>query len=246
MYKKLTLQDHLSSEAADHIKALIRGQKLKAGDKLPNEMQLAELFGVSRPTVREAVKSLVSQNVVEIVRGKGTFVRKNPGIASDPLGLDFLPERDLPLSLMEARRILEPEVARLAAERADGSDVEQLEALLERMRGTLTDDERWVDVELEFHGGIARATKNPVIMRIMPVIVEAIVKTLRYAPRSTEDHRKAFREHCLIFKTIRQNDSQGAFRAMRAHMAASYKRTVAIGSGKKKHKTTRANTRIGS
>ncbi len=245
MYKKLTLQDHLSSEAADHIKALIRGQKLKAGDKLPNEMQLAELFGVSRPTVREAVKSLVSQNVVEIARGKGTFVRKNPGVSSDPLGLGFLPDRDLPLSLMEARRILEPEVARLAAERADGSDVEQLEALLERMRDTMTNDERWVDVELEFHGGIARATKNPVIMRIMPVIVEAIVKTLRYAPRTTDDHRKAFREHSLIFKTIKENDPSGAFRAMRAHMAASFKRTVSRGSPRKVRKPPRTDTRTG-
>ncbi len=232
MYKKLTTQSHLSREAANHIKALIRGQKLKAGDKLPNEMQLAELFGVSRPTVREAVKSLVSQNIVEIVRGKGTFVMKNPGVANDPLGLDFLPERDLPLSLMEARRILEPEVARLAAERAVKGDVERLEALLEKMAGIMTRDERWVDVELEFHGSIARATRNPVIMRIMPVIVEAIVKTLRYAPRTIEDHRKAFREHSQILKAIREKNPEMAFRAMRAHMEASYKRTVSIGSGK--------------
>ncbi len=71
MYKKLSRENRLSYEVADHIKALIKSEKLKAGDKLPNEMQLAELFGVSRPTVREAVKSLVSRNIIRIERGKG-------------------------------------------------------------------------------------------------------------------------------------------------------------------------------
>ena len=232
MYKKLGNQSHLSNEAAEHIKALIRSEKLKAGDKLPNEMQLAELFGVSRPTVREAVKSLMSQNIVVIVRGKGTFVAENPGISSDPLGLDFVSDRDLPLSLIEARRILEPDVARLAAERAKAEDIRRLEGLLDEMKQSMTRDAIWVDIELEFHGSIARATQNPVIMRIVPVIVEAIVKSLRYAPRTAEDHRKAFREHSTILKAIRDKKPDIAFRAMQRHMDASYKRTVAIGSSK--------------
>jgi GntR family transcriptional repressor for pyruvate dehydrogenase complex len=230
MYKKLGNQSQLSREAADHIKELISSEKLKAGDKLPNEMQLAELFGVSRPTVREAVKGLMSENLVVIVRGKGTFVAKNPGVASDPLGLRYMADRNLPLSLIEARRIIEPEVARLAAKRAQAADIRRLEALLKRMEGIVTRDAQWVEVELEFHGGIARATQNPVIMRIVPVVVEAIVKTLRYAPRTVEDHRKAFREHSAIFAAIRDRSPQKAFLAMSRHLAASYRRTVTRGS----------------
>jgi GntR family transcriptional repressor for pyruvate dehydrogenase complex len=231
MYKKLGSQSQLSREAANHIKELIRSEKLKAGDKLPNEMQLAELFGVSRPTVREAVKGLMSENLVEIVRGKGTFVAQNPGVASDPLGLRYMADRNLPFSLIEARRILEPEVARLAAKRAQEGDVQRLEAQLRKMEGIVTRDARWVEVELEFHRSIARATQNPVIMRIVPVIVEAIVKTLRYAPRTAEDHRKAFREHSAILAAIRDRSPVAAFQAMHRHLAASYRRTVTRGIG---------------
>lgn len=233
MYKKLSNQSRLSHEAADHIKALIRSDKLKAGDKLPNEMQLAQSFGVSRPTVREAVKTLVSQNIIEIVRGKGTFVAQNPGISSDPLGLDFVADRDLPLSLIEVRRIVEPEVARLAARRAKAADVQKLEKLVAEMKEIVTHDATWVRVEQEFHSGIAKATQNPVIMRLVPVIVEAIVKTLRYAPRTSEDHRQAFREHSTILVAIREKSPEKAFLAMRQHLEASYRRTISIGSEKR-------------
>jgi DNA-binding FadR family transcriptional regulator len=233
MYKKLNKQSRLSHEAASHIKALIKSEKLKAGDKLPNEMQLAGLFGISRPTVREAVKSLVSQNIIEIVRGKGTFVAHNPGVSSDPLGLDFVADRDLPFSLIEARQILEPEVARLAAGRAQAADIETLERLIQKMEGIVTRDATWVSVESEFHACIAKATRNPVIMRIVPVIVEAIVKTLRYAPRTSEDHRAALREHTRILEAIREKNPDEAYQAMRLHLEAGYRRTLAIGSEKR-------------
>lgn len=233
MYKKLSNHNRLSLEAADHIKTLVRSEKLKAGDKLPNEMQLAESFGVSRPTVREAVKSLVSQNIIEIIRGKGTFVAQNPGVSSDPLGLDFVVDPDLSLFLIEARKILEPEVARLAAQRAQESDIQRLERLIAEMDGIVTRDATWVKVEQEFHSSIARATQNPVIMRLVPVIVEAIAKTLRYAPRTSEDHRQAFQEHSTILAAIREKNPVKAFQAMRQHLEASYRRTITIGSAKR-------------
>jgi DNA-binding FadR family transcriptional regulator len=233
MYKKLSSRSKLSHEAANHIKALIRSEKLKAGDKLPNEMQLAKSFGVSRPTVREAVQSLMSQNIIEIVRGKGTFVAQNTGVSRDPLGLDFLADRDLPFSLIEARRLIEPGVARLAAQRVQAADLQRLERLLAEMKGIVTRDANWVRVEQEFHSSIARATQNPVIMRIVPVIVEAIVKSLRYAPRSPEDHRQAFREHSAILAAIREKSPEKAFQAMRQHLEASYRRTIRVGSEKK-------------
>jgi GntR family transcriptional repressor for pyruvate dehydrogenase complex len=231
VYKKLGSRSRLSHEAANHIKALIRSEKLKAGDKLPNELQLAKSFGVSRPTVREAVQSLMSQNIIEIVRGKGTFVAHNTGVTRDPLGLDFLADRDLPFSLIEARRLIEPGVAGLAAQRARAADIQKLERLVAEMEGIVTRDATWVRVEQEFHSGIARATRNPVIMRIVPVIVEAIVKSLRYAPCTPEDHRQAFREHAAILAAIREKSQAKALRAMRQHLEASYRRTISIGSG---------------
>lgn len=227
MYRRIPNERRLSLEVANRIKELIRKEKLKPGDKLPNEMQLAELFGVSRPTVREAVKSLVSQNIIEIQRGKGTFVSQTPGIASDPLGLDFLVGEDLHLSLIEVRHLIEPGVARLAAERGTPADVDRIGQYLQEMQQIVDRHEVGMGTELEFHRSIAEATENPVIMRLVPIIMDSIIKTYRDAPRTSEDHRQALSEHTEIFNAIKSRDKDGAYGAMERHLQESYRRTLA-------------------
>lgn len=226
MYRRIPNEQRLSLEVANRIKELIRKEKLKPGDKLPNEMQLAKLFGVSRPTVREAVKSLVSQNIIEIRRGKGTFVSKTPGIASDPLGLDFVVGEDLHLSLIEVRLLIEPGVARLAAERGTPADIDRIGEYLQEMGNNVDRHEVGMGTELEFHRSIAEATENPVIMRLVPIIMDAIIKTYRDAPRTSEDHRQALIEHTAIFSSIKMRDKDGAYMAMQKHLEKSYRRTL--------------------
>jgi GntR family transcriptional repressor for pyruvate dehydrogenase complex len=226
MYQRLANDRRLSLEVADRIKELIRKEKLKPGDKLPNEMQLAELFGVSRPTVREAVKSLVSQNIIGIQRGKGTFVSETPGIASDPLGLDFLVVEDLHLSLIEVRLLIEPGVARLAAERGTPADINRIGEYLQEMKKIVDRHEVGMGTELEFHRSIAEATENPVIMRLVPIIMDSIVKTYRDAPRTSEDHGQALLEHTEIFNAIKNRDKGQAYAAMERHLQNSYRRTL--------------------
>jgi DNA-binding FadR family transcriptional regulator len=226
MYRRIPNERRLSLEVANRIKDLIRKEKLKPGDKLPNEMQLAELFGVSRPTVREAVKSLVSQNIIEIQRGKGTFVSQTPGIASDPLGLDFLVVEDLHLSLIEVRLLVEPGVARLAAERGTPSDIDRIGEYLQEMKKIVDRHQVGMGTELEFHRSIAEATENPVIMRLVPIIMDSIIKTYRDAPRTSEDHRQALLEHTEIFNAIKNRDKGEAYAAMERHLQKSYRRTI--------------------
>lgn len=226
MYRRIPNERHLTFEVANRIKELIRKEKLKPGNKLPNEMQLADLFGVSRPTVREAVKSLVSQNIIEIQRGKGTFVSKTPGIASDPLGLDFVVGEDLHLSLIEVRLLIEPGVARLAAERGTPADIDRIAEYLNEMKNIVDRHEVGMGTELEFHRSIAEATENPVIMRLVPIIMDSIIKTYRDAPRTSEDHRQALAEHTEIFNAIRSRDRGEAYAAMERHLQNSYRRTI--------------------
>jgi DNA-binding FadR family transcriptional regulator len=226
MYRKIKYQSRLSHEVANQIKELIRKEKLRPGNKLPNEMQLAELFGVSRPTIREAVKSLVSQNIIEILRGKGTFVSETPGIASDPLGLDFLIDDNLHLALIEVRLLIEPGVARLAAERGTPADIGRIGGYIQEMEDIVGRHEVGMGTELEFHRSIAEATENPVIMRIVPIILDAIIKTYRDAPRTSEDHRQALLEHTAVFTAISDHDKEGAYSAMRLHLENSYRRTL--------------------
>lgn len=226
MYTKLVPERQRSQEVATQIRELIRSEKLKPGDKLPNEMELTHLFSVSRPTIREAVKSLVSQNIIEIHRGKGTYVSQNPGIVADPLGLDFVLTPNLRLSLIEARLIIEPGVARLATRNGDEEDINRIGMFIHRMEEIVQQHRVDMNIELDFHRSIAEATKNPVIMRVVPIIVDSITRTYRDAPRTSEDHRHALEEHKLIYEAIRAGNPEGAFSAMQHHLEMSYQRTL--------------------
>jgi len=134
MYVNLSSKKQRSQEVASHIKELIRDEKLKPGEKLPNELELCSLFSVSRPTIREAVKILISQGIIEIRRGKGTYVTEVPGIAQDPLGLDFITTPNLRLDIIEARLLIEPGAARLAAQKADSSDIAKIAASVKAIK----------------------------------------------------------------------------------------------------------------
>jgi len=227
MYTNLSTEKQRSQEVASHIKELIRDKKLKPGEKLPNELELCALFSVSRPTVREAVKALVSQGIIEIRRGKGTYVSQEPGIAEDPLGLDFITTPNLRLTLIEARLIIEPGAARLAAQKADDNDIAKIAASVKAMEEVVYQHKVEIHTELDFHRSIAEATRNPVIMRIIPIIMESIVKTYRDAPRTSEDHRHAFEEHKVIYEAIAARDPERSYDAMQSHLEASYTRTIA-------------------
>ena len=226
MYQRIETKEQLSAVVAKQIKDLIREQRLKPGDKLPNEMELSTLFGVSRPTIREAMKSLISQNVVSIRRGRGTYIAETPGIVSDPLGFGFIHTADLQIALIEARLIIEPGAARLAARNAEPKDIETMSNLLHEMEESIQMHQVRITKELEFHRSIARATKNPVIIRIVPLIVEAIQKTYREAPRTTEDHRQALEEHRRVLEAIQSHNLEAAYQAMKQHLENSLQRTL--------------------
>lgn len=107
-----TMQDSgksLAERVADQLAGLIAENKFKKGERLPSEFQLAEAVNVGRGTIREAVKILVSRNIVEIRRGLGTFVSEKTGLTEDPLGLNFVEDKSrLALDLMEVRAMIEP------------------------------------------------------------------------------------------------------------------------------------------
>ncbi len=231
MYTNLSSEKRRSQEVATHLKELILDEKLKPGDKLPSELELCSLFSVSRPTIREAVKTLVSQGILEIRRGKGTYVSQMPGIAEDPLGLDFIMSPTLRLSLIQARLIIEPGVARLAAQMADETTIANIAATVRDMEEIVYQHKVGINGELNFHRSIAEATKNPVIIRLIPIIMDSIVKTYRDAPRTSEDHRHAFEEHRAIYEAIAARDPERSFEAMHSHLDASYRRTLTKQAG---------------
>ena len=145
-------------------------------------------------------------------------------MSDDPLGLEFVFDPNLHHALIEARLIIEPGVARLATENAGAEDVKRIESCLEQMKSIVYRHKISISKEIEFHRSIAEASKNPVIMRVLPFIMEAIVKTYADARPTNMDHREALDEHLKILNCIRTSDPQGAFDAMREHLENSLRR----------------------
>jgi len=200
---------------------MIQENKYKPGSKLPNEMELSEMFNVSRTTIREAIKTLASNNIVEIVRGKGTFVTQKPGLINDPLGVSFIQDKNIILCLFETRLLIEPKVASLAAQRATIEDINKLQKLLIEMKEVIDKKENHSDIDIEFHTAIARATQNPIIERIIPIIIESIIEGYFETINVPGSAKKALNYHTNIFEAIRNGNPENAEKEMQEHLKAT-------------------------
>ena len=223
VWRVLSERTNLSKEVASLIVEMIRSNKYEPGSKLPNEMELSEMFNVSRTTIREAIKSLASNNIVEIVRGKGTFVAEKPGLVNDPLGVNFIRDKNVIISLFETRLLIEPKVAYLAAQRATAEDITKLEKLLISMEEVIASKENHRDIDIEFHTNIAKATQNPIIERIIPIIIESITEGYFETVNVPGSAHKALQYHYKIFRAIKAKDPYGAEKAMKDHLNETLK-----------------------
>ncbi|MFT9495057.1 FadR/GntR family transcriptional regulator [Anaerosolibacter sp.] len=208
----------LSEKIANNIKALIIEQKLQPGGKLPNEIDLAGQLNVSRSTVREAIKTLVSKNVLEIRRGKGTYVCEHPGIATDPLGVTFMNKKDLLLYLFETRLIIEPEMAALAAQRATEKNIKALEEAFHVLENQILEGKDHTKADIKFHNIIAKSTHNPIIRRIVPIINDSIVEGYQETKDIPESGEKVLGHHRRVLDAILEKDEAMARQYMREHI----------------------------
>ena len=154
----------LGSQIEDSLMEYILNEPVAIGEKLPNEFELAEKFGVGRSTIREAVKSLVSKGVLEVRRGSGTYVVSTSSLEEDPLGLGrFEDKYHLALELFEVRLMLEPEIAALASEYASEEEKAQLESLCDQVERQYTAGINHIKKDIEFHTCIAKCSRNRVV-----------------------------------------------------------------------------------
>ena len=200
----------LPQRVSDQIVKLITQRQLKAGDKLPNEFEMAQQLSVGRGTIREAVKILVSRNILEIRRGRGTFVCRHPGMVEDPLGLAFeADKKSLALDLCEVRLMIEPEIAALAARRGTPEEIRKLEDLCRRQQ-------QHMDKDIEFHEQIARMSKNSVMPRLVPVIQTGVAVFVEVTDLSLS--METVRTHQMVVDAIREHDEERARKAMIEHL----------------------------
>ncbi len=161
----------LANDVANKIVEMIRDRQLESGMRIPSEFELAEEFGVGRGTVREAVKFLVSRNVLEIRPAKGTFVRENPGMVDDPLGLEFVQDKEkLIRDLLDLRILLECYATKNAALNASEEQIAHFKYLADKIDEAGEDNELCTKYDIELHKSIAESSGNSAISTVLPVI----------------------------------------------------------------------------
>ena len=208
-------------EIVRQVKQLIAEGKLKSGDQLPPERDLAEKFMVSRTSVREALRALQSRGLIEIRAGEGTFVRDiSVETLIEPLALVILPHREAVGELFEARRLLEPAIAALAARRATPEDIAEMARILEEQAKEIAQGRTGLSQDAAFHGAMAASAHNRAISRIdgalMDLLTQSREESLHTPGRPTRSHE----DHQRILEAIRRRDEVGAHRAVLDHLTA--------------------------
>ncbi|HEY3058325.1 MAG TPA: FadR/GntR family transcriptional regulator [Chloroflexota bacterium] len=204
----------------DQIHALIREGRWAPGDQIPPERELAERFRVSRTSVREALRALEMQGIIESRQGGGTFVRSADTEALvPPLAAAILRGRREMAEVLEVRELIEPGIARLAALRATAEVVAELEQTLERQRDAIAHDRPFVDEDTAFHYTLARAADNHILLRLHNVILDVLRESRQTYLHVPDRPQMSLRGHEAILAAVRQNDGDGAQRASLAHIS---------------------------
>ena len=195
----------VTEEIVNRLIRLILDQGLTHGDKLPSERELCEQLGVGRPSLREAVKTLSAVGIVEVAVGEGMFVGNGEAlILSKPLSWRLLMAERTAAEVMEARRLVEVELATQAARRATPDEVAAIGEQLEQMRRSTRDAQQYSGADLGFHLAIARAAHNVVLVHILTALQQLI--RLWVVENVTSDPGEALQalaEHEPILAAIR-------------------------------------------
>ena len=185
----------LPEKVSEQIVQLISDRKLKAGEKLPNEFEMAEQLNV----------------------GRGTFVSETPGLMDDPLGFAFMEDKkSLALDICEVRMMIEPEIAALAALRATREQVEKIEEYAKEVEELFNQGKPYLEKDILFHAEIARATGNQVTTNLMPVIQSGISLFIDVTDYSIAN--KTIVTHREVLEAIKRHDPEGASEAMKRHI----------------------------
>lgn len=212
----------LYEQVVDRLSEQIFDGSLRKGDQLPNERALAEQFGVSRTVIREAMKTLANRGLVEVRTGQGTFVVDDTaGALSNSIqalmriGNDGSRLREL----VELRELLEPGVAELAARRADLSDIEEMQAMIEEMDSHMDDETAYIRADNRFHQRLATASRNRLVPRILNSVVDLLNELRGQIFKIEGGPQRGQIHHRSILAAIRDRDAPAARLAMQDHLA---------------------------
>ena len=204
---------------ADQMTDMIAQRRFLPGDKLPNELELAQELQVSRTTLREALRILTTRGLVEVRRGVGTFVTQSRSIHADFDVLRIQNTRVNTKDLYEMRLMFEPQAAYYACLRASDEELETIfrygdldEEMIRRR------DPLWDEAEQKFHNSIASATHNQFITALLPIFNRAIHQGIILANESPEVSEMTLHDHRVLMDYLKERNPEGAKTAMYLHI----------------------------
>ena len=211
-------------EIVEQIQDLIKRGRLKPGDKLPAERILADKLGVSRPPLREALSALEILGIIESRGGKGNFIKDSFDLTSYAQQFKKLEQEESPFELLEARKVVETEIAGLAAEKATPEDAKKIKEALNKMRKVLNDIPQAMEFDREFHVAIAKAAHNSLLFQMMNYLADGLKEglwiNLKKKSWSLPGHpQKYLEEHIQLLEAIKKGDKEAARRTMHDHLA---------------------------
>lgn len=209
----------VAEQVADRIRLLILDGTFPSGRPLPAERQLAERFGVSRGSIRDALRVLETIGLLATRHGQGTFPQElDVDRLVAPLASILSYRQDLEDELLDVRRMFEPAVARVAAARITDEDLVDLQRILEAQRKKLRTRQSAIVEDTAFHGVLARATRNRVVVSIMATLNDLLVESRKLALRQEGRPSRSMQGHEAVVAALEKRDADAAAKAMREHI----------------------------
>lgn len=204
---------------AQQIQRLIVDGALRPGERLPPERELSARLGVSRSSVRDAIRILELAGLVVPRQGEGTVVADlSPESVAAPIAGILVRKRELLAELLDVRKMIEPALAARAAERATDEDLARLEEVLARQEAKARRGESTVDEDGEFHYQLALAARNGVVRSILDVLMHLLRETRARSLQTPGRPRRSLDGHRRILEAIRRRDPRAAEAAIRRHL----------------------------
>jgi len=209
----------VAEEVADRIRVLILDGTFPAGQPLPGERQLAGRFGVSRGSIRDALRVLETIGLLVTRHGQGTFPQElDVDRLVAPLASILSYRHDLEDELLDVRRMFEPAVARVAAARVTEEDLAALQRILDAQRRKLKTRQSAIVEDTAFHEVLARATRNRVVVSIMATLNDLLVESRKLALKQEGRPGRSMHGHEAVVAALRERNAEAAASAMREHI----------------------------
>jgi GntR family transcriptional regulator, transcriptional repressor for pyruvate dehydrogenase complex len=217
--EKLARNGPTAEQVVDQIRDLIGRGELRPGDRLPAERELARQLGISRPSLRAGLRMLVAMGLLRSRHGSGTYVADGPPtLDSEQLSLLAELHGFTYDQMFEARRVLEVQIAGLAAERATAEHLANIADELANMYAALDDPQQYLIHDIRFHRAIAAASDNPILATIVEMVSAVMYDQRRETIGRAHDFKESVEMHQRVYRAIRARKPEDARTAMHEHL----------------------------